>query len=86
MINQSSVFHHEYFISNVLYVRNDMGGKKYDAVFTELPDKVSKAHSFFGIQSGGGFVEDQQLRVVQQMAAVLRESAFAMIRQSCIRR
>ena len=47
-------------------VGNDVGGKNDDAFAGEFGEQIAEAHALFGIESGGGFVDDEQLRIVEQ--------------------
>src|SRR5271157_5672382 len=45
-------------------VGNDVGGEDNDAFARKFREQVAKAHAFFGIESGGRLVNDEQLRIV----------------------
>ena len=47
-------------------VGDDVGGQDDQSLARQLREKVTKAHALFGIEADRGFVDDQQLRVVEQ--------------------
>ena len=47
-------------------VPNDMGGQDDDDMFTDFTQEVMKADLLLGIQTGGGFVHDDELGVADE--------------------
>ena len=47
-------------------VRHDMGRENDDAIAGEIREQIAEADPLFRIQSGRGFIDDQQLWIVQQ--------------------
>ena len=48
------------------HVGDDVGGENDDAFAGEFREQVAEAHALFGIEAGGGFVDDEQLGIVEQ--------------------
>ena len=48
------------------HVGHDVGRKNHDAFAGELRQQVAKAHSLLRIEAGSRFVDDQQLRIIEQ--------------------
>ena len=48
------------------HVGNDVSGENHDAFAGKVRKQVAEADAFFGIEPGGRFVDDEQLRIVEQ--------------------
>ena len=57
------VLKHNDLPGNGLNIGDDVGGQDHDAVSGQSVDQVPKPHPLPGVQSGGGLVQQQQLRV-----------------------
>ena len=51
---------------DVLHIRDDVSGDQDDPVVGELRQQIAETHPFAGIKPSGGFIQNQNLRVVQQ--------------------
>ena len=47
-------------------VGNDVRRKNHDALAGKIREQIAKAHALFGIEPGRRFIDDQQLRIVEQ--------------------
>jgi hypothetical protein len=46
-------------------VGDDVRGEDDDALAGKLREKIAKADAFFGIESRGGLIDDEELRIVE---------------------
>jgi hypothetical protein len=51
---------------NSLNVGDDVRGEDDDALAGKLGEEIAEAHALLGIEAGGGFVHDEELRVIEQ--------------------
>ena len=47
-------------------VGDDVRRENDNALTGKFREKIAKAHAFFGIEAGGGLVNDEQLRIVEE--------------------
>jgi hypothetical protein len=52
--------------SHGFHVRNNVRGENDDAFTGKFREQISKTHALLGIEAGGGFIDDQELRIVEQ--------------------
>ena len=49
----------------MFHIRYNMRGEDNDTVFSELRDQVAEMHTLFWIKAGSRFVQNQDLRIVE---------------------
>ena len=61
-----AILHHHDLRGDLLHIGYDMGGEQHQTVLRIGGDDVAEPDPLIGVQAGGGFIQDQNLRVVQK--------------------
>ncbi len=65
-MEQAAVLHEQDLVCDILHIRDDMGGEQNQSVFAQRADDVAEADALAGVEAGGGFIQYEDLRVVQE--------------------
>ena len=66
MLNFASLVDHDNFGGGGFHIRDDVRGQNDDTFAGQIGEQVAEAHTLLGVEPDGGFIHDQQLRVIEQ--------------------
>lgn len=65
-VPDGAILYHHDLGGDLLHIGHNMGGKEHQAVLRIGGDNVAELDPLIGVKAGGGFVQNQDLRVVQK--------------------